>query len=69
MVAQPPATGDTEAIKRAPTEVDPAIVKRPPASAAQADRDAAGPEQVPARPSREDDCKGPADLCKQGSAR
>jgi hypothetical protein len=76
MVKQPPAVGNPEMIRPAPapSSVDPGMAKRPPDPAAQADRDAAGPPQRPAtqgagRPSREDDCKGPAALCKQDSAR
>jgi hypothetical protein len=61
---KPPATVDPRAVERPPVNVDPEIAKTP-----AAERAGDGKPGVPEKKSREDDCRGPAELCKQDSAR
>jgi hypothetical protein len=63
---RPPTNIDPQAIERPPSNVDPQMAKKPPIESAGR---LEGKEAVPEKRSREDDCKGPADLCKQDSAR
>lgn len=71
LVTPAPPTGDSRIAEPAPRNVDPSIVQTPPPDAqtpsGTQERNrppGAGPGQ-----SREDDCRGPAELCKQDSAR
>lgn len=64
IVKRPPANVDPKAVERPPGNVDPEIAKSPPM-----ERTARPSSATPEKSSREDDCRGPADLCKQDSAR
>lgn len=63
-----PPIVDPQAIERPPPNVDPGIIEKPPVDATPA---AGAGTRLPRPPgsSREDDCRGPAELCKQDSAR
>jgi hypothetical protein len=63
---RPPANVDPKAVERPPSNVDPEMAKKPPT---ERDGRPEGKEAVPEKRSREDDCRGPAELCKQDSAR
>lgn len=67
-IVKTPPVVDPQAIERPPPNVDPGIIKKPPEDATPP---AGAGSRLP-RPlgsSREDDCRGPAELCKQDSAR
>jgi hypothetical protein len=66
IVKRPPANVDPQAVERPPSNVDREMAKEPPTE--RAARPEAG-KPMPEKKSREDDCRGPADLCKQDSAR
>jgi hypothetical protein len=68
IVKTPPAAIDPQAIERPPQNVDPGMVTRPPTGPASSSG-AGTRQQRPPGSSREDDCKGPAELCKQNPAR
>lgn len=66
---QPPATGDTRSMSGPPaSQADPTMARQPPADARAAER-VTPPAVPPTGSSRQDDCRGRADLCKQDSAR
>jgi hypothetical protein len=65
IVKTPPANVDPKSIERPPSNIDPEIARKPPGEAASGPR----VPQSGGKQSREDDCRGPADLCKQDSAR
>jgi len=66
MVVKPPAGVDPRLAKPAPRIKDPGMVEKPPADAAP---NASNARPAPSAPSRQDDCKGTAEDCKQNSAR
>jgi hypothetical protein len=65
MVQVPPPVGDRALVERPPAKVDPGMIVKPPSARMPADRSVT----PPVRPSRQDDCRGAAELCKQDSAR
>lgn len=70
-IIMPPPT-DPKAVKPAPQDIDPKAVKPPsraaPDSAAPAEPKRTRPQKIPAKKrSKDADCKGAAELCKQSS--
>lgn len=61
-IVKPPPHGNPRLLKPAPPDRDPGLVKKPPA-------DTRAPEDDPAAPSRQDDCRGTAGDCKQNTPR
>lgn len=69
MVNTPPPAGDVPIAQPPPRNVDPSILQAP---APDAQTPSGTPERNPAAgsgKSRQDDCRGPAELCRQDSAR
>ncbi|WP_447776643.1 hypothetical protein [Variovorax boronicumulans] len=71
LLVKPPAHGNPRLVKPAPPDRDPGLVKKPPADAKPAGEDKDGKPRVdgPGAPSRQDDCRGTAEDCKQNSPR
>ncbi|PLC03245.1 hypothetical protein CY658_20655 [Variovorax sp. RO1] len=68
-IVKPPAHGNPRLLKPAPPDRDPGLVKKPPTDAKDAkDTKDAKPDEGKA-PSRQDDCRGTAEDCKQNSPR
>lgn len=67
-MVKPAPQVDPRAVRQPPPQGDPDIARQPPA-----EKDPSAQPRRPATPaagmSREDDCRGPAELCKQDSAR
>jgi hypothetical protein len=67
IVVKPPAKVDPRLAKPAPGNRDPGMVERPPADARPGD--GSKPRVDPSERSRQDDCRGAAEDCKQNSPR
>jgi hypothetical protein len=69
-IVKPPAQGNPRLVKPAPPGRDPGLVKKPPADVKGAKPDDGNPRRTdPGAPSRQDDCRGTAEDCKQNSPR
>lgn len=69
IVKQPPSGVDPQAVQPPPTSGDAGMAKRPPEPGAQPGGPDTRTQGAPARPSREDDCRGSAALCRGDSAK
>lgn len=70
LLVKPPDHGNPRLVKPAPADRDPGLVKKPPADAKPAgDKATRPPADEPGAPSRQDDCRGTAEDCKQNSPR
>jgi hypothetical protein len=69
-IVKPPAQGNPRLLKPAPPDPDTGLVKKPPADAKGNSKGAsdAKPDEGEA-PSRQDDCRGTVEDCKQNSPR
>jgi hypothetical protein len=69
-IVKPPAQGNPRLLKPAPPGRDPGLVKKPPSDIKGAKSDDGNtPRADPGAPSRQDDCRGTAEDCKQNSPR
>ncbi|PIF77744.1 hypothetical protein CLU95_4923 [Variovorax sp. 54] len=70
-LVKPPPHGNPRLVKPAPPDRDPGMVKKPPADAKPVGENKDSKPRVddPGAPSRQDDCRGTAEDCKQNSPR
>ncbi|WP_390345435.1 hypothetical protein ACFJIS_31850 [Variovorax boronicumulans] len=68
LLVKPPAHGQPRLVKPAPPDRDPGMVKKPPADAKRAGEDKPRVDN-PGASSRQDDCRGTAEDCRQNSPR